>query len=515
MDFNAIRIRLASPEVILKWSHGEVLKPETINYRTQRPEKEGLFSEVIFGPEKDYQCYCGKYKKPRFKGIICDKCSVEVTHSSVRRERMGHIKLACPVAHIWFLRKIPSKIALLLDMPLNEVEKVVYFAGYIVTKVNEEAKLQRIKNIEKEFIEAQKKSSIFGKKIEELTPEQLQVLRTLQEEKRKASEQINSLKPLLILSEADYRLYSQLYPNVFEAEIGAEALRKIFEKIDLFELKQSLDEQLKKAPESEKKKIITRASLVKGFIKAGIRPEWMFLTVLPVIPPDLRPMVQLDAGRFASSDVNDLYRRVINRNNRLRRLIELRAPEVILRNEKRMLQEAVDALIDNSARRTKTVTSTTGQPRPLKSLADMLRGKQGRFRRNLLGKRVDYSGRSVIVVGPELKLHECGLPKKIALEIFKPFVIQHLIKRGLAHNVRGAGHLIEAGIPEVWNILEEVTKNHLVLLNRAPTLHRLGIQAFQPILIEGLAIRLHPLVCSAFNADFDGDQMAVHFPLSE
>ncbi|MEO0084160.1 MAG: DNA-directed RNA polymerase subunit beta' [candidate division WOR-3 bacterium] len=515
MDFNAIRLKLASPESILKWSHGEVLKPETINYRTQRPEKEGLFSEVIFGPEKDYQCYCGKYKKPRFKGIICDKCGVEVTHSSVRRERMGHIKLACPVAHIWFLRKLPSKIALTLNVSLNDIEKVVYFASYIVTKVNEDARRERIKDIEKEFVEAQKKAELWGKKLEELSPDKLQKLRLLQEKKRQTLEQLNSLKPLLILSEADYRLYSQLYPSVFEAGIGAETLRKIFEEIDLYELKQNLEAEIKKAPEFQRKKLIQRLSLIKGFIKAGIRPEWMFITVLPVIPPDLRPMVQLDGGRFASSDVNDLYRRVINRNNRLKRLIELKAPEVILRNEKRMLQEAVDALIDNSARKTKTVMSTTGQPRPLKSLADMLRGKQGRFRRNLLGKRVDYSGRSVIVVGPELKLNECGLPKKIALEIFKPFIIQNLIKRGLAHNVRGAGHLIEAGIPEVWDILEEVTKNNLVLLNRAPTLHRLGIQAFQPILIEGLAIRLHPLVCPAFNADFDGDQMAVHLPLSE
>lgn len=515
MDFNAIRLSLASPDSILKWSYGEVLKPETINYRTQRPEKEGLFSEVIFGPEKDYQCYCGKYKKPRFKGIICDKCQVEVTHSSVRRERIGHIKLACPVAHIWFLRKLPSKIALLLDISLNDIEKVIYFASYIVINVDENARKERIKNIEKEFNEAQKKASLWGKKIEELSLDKLQELRVLQEQKRKALEQLNSLRPMLILSEADYRLFSQLYPNVFEAGIGAEVIRKILEDIDLFKLKADLENELLKAPEVQRKKIISRLSLVKGFIKSNIRPEWMFITILPVIPPDLRPMVQLDGGRFASSDVNDLYRRVINRNNRLKRLIELRAPEVILRNEKRMLQEAVDALIDNSARRTKIVMSTTGQPRPLKSLADMLKGKQGRFRRNLLGKRVDYSGRSVVVVGPELKLHECGLPKKIALEIFKPFVIQHLIKRGLAHNVRGAGHLIEAGIPEVWDILEEVTKNNLVLLNRAPTLHRLGIQAFQPILIEGLAIRLHPLVCAAFNADFDGDQMAVHLPLSE
>ncbi len=515
MDFSAIRLKIASPETILKWSHGEVLKPETINYRTQRPEKEGLFSEVIFGPEKDYQCYCGKYKKPRFKGIICDKCGVEVTHSSVRRERMGHIKLACPVAHIWFLRKLPSKIALTLDIPLNEIEKVVYFTSYIVTSVDESAKAKRIKDIEKEFVEAQKKAGIWNKKIEELSPDKLGELRRLQEQKRKTLEQLQSLKPLTILSEADYRLYSQLYPNVFEAGIGAEALRKIFEEINLFELKQKLEEDLKKAPEASRKNIMLRLSLIKGFIKAGIRPEWMFITVLPVIPPDLRPMVQLDGGRFASSDVNDLYRRVINRNNRLRRLIELRAPEVILRNEKRMLQEAVDALIDNSARKTKTVMSTVGVSRPLKSLADMLKGKHGRFRRNLLGKRVDYSGRSVIVVGPELKLNECGLPKKIALEIFKPFIIQQLIKKELAHNVRGAGHLIEAGIPEVWDILEETTKKNLVLLNRAPTLHRLGIQAFKPILIEGLAIRLHPLVCTAFNADFDGDQMAVHLPLSE
>ena len=514
-EFGAIRLRLASPEKILSWSHGEVTKPETINYRTQRPEKDGLFSEVIFGPEKDFQCYCGKYKKARYKGIICDKCGVEVTRAIVRRERLGHITLASPVAHIWFLRKLPSKSALFFDVGVQALERVIYFASYIVTAVAEAERGRAVKLIEEDYGQALKKAGLAAVKREALKSDQLKVLREIEEKKRAALDELNKLRPLKVLSEVEYQNLARRYPGVFEAGIGAEALRKLCELTNLEQLKRDLESQREETTNAAlKKKILTRLKLVNGFIKSGVRPEWMFLTVLPVIPPDLRPMVQLDGGRFASSDVNDLYRRVINRNNRLKKLKELNAPEVIMRNEKRMLQEAVDALIDNSARRGRAVMASTGQRRALKSLADMLRGKQGRFRRNLLGKRVDYSGRSVIVAGPDLQLDQCGLPKKMALEIFKPFVITQLLRLGLAHNVRGAGHLIEEGIPEVWDILEEVTAKNYVLLNRAPTLHRLGIQAFQPVLIEGSAIQLHPLVCAAFNADFDGDQMAVHLPLS-
>jgi len=504
-DFKSIRLKLASPEEILDWSHGEVTKPETINYRTQRAEKDGLFCEKIFGPEKDWECYCGKYRRIRYKGVVCDKCGVEVTRSIVRRERMGHISLAVPVSHIWFLRGVPSKMGLVLDRSSQELEKVIYFAGYIITNINEEERKKVINEINKEY---KAKSKEFKK-------EEIKQKTNLKEQRDKTIRAIRSLYKYQILSEIDYRDFSIKYGQVFEAGTGAETLRKIFENINLEALAKELFDQTKSASSVIKAKIFKRLRIIEGMINAKIKPEWMFLTVLPVMPPDLRPMVQLDGGRYATSDVNDLYRRVINRNNRLKRLIDLNAPEVICRNEKRMLQEAVDALIDNSSRRGQVmVAASTGQKRVLKSLADMLKGKQGRFRQNLLGKRVDYSGRSVIVVGPELKLNQCGLPKYMALELFKPFIINKLVERGLAHNVRGAGRLIEEEIDEVWAILEEVTKNRCVLLNRAPTLHRLGIQAFYPVLVEGKAIRVHPLVCRAFNADFDGDQMAVHLPLS-
>ncbi len=544
-DLDAIRIKLASPEDILSWSHGEVTKPETINYRTQRAEKDGLFCEKIFGPERDYECYCGKYKRIRYKGIVCDRCGVEVTKSQVRRERMGHIKLATPVSHIWFLRGVPSRIGMVLDLPMQQLEKIIYFAAYIITNVNEEAKKRVLEEIEKEFrskVKQQKiKKSASGKTVKISRGSVLRQLEELRAARDRAKEEVLSLKPLKILSEVTYHRLASKYGEIFEAGTGAETLRKIFEKIDLKKEINNLKAQLEKAnfvdtktssKESQKKlsfqdsneiisnklnkrKILMRLKFFQGMQKAGVRPEWMFLTVLPVLPPDLRPMVQLDGGRYASSDLNELYRRVINRNNRLKYLLEISAPEVIVRNEKRMLQEAVDALIDNGMRKGQMTKATTGGKRLLKSLADMLKGKQGRFRQNLLGKRVDYSGRSVIVVGPELKLHQCGLPKKMALELFKPFVIKKIIDRELAYNVRGASRLIEEETDDVWAILEEVVKNKLVLLNRAPTLHRLGIQAFQPILIEGVSIRLHPMVCKAFNADFDGDQMAVHLPLSE
>jgi len=503
-DFDALQLKIASPEEILDWSYGEVLKPETINYRTQRSEKDGLFCERIFGPEKDWECYCGKYRRIRYKGIICDRCGVEVTRSIVRRERMGHIKLAVPVSHIWFLRSIPSKIGLILDISVQKLEKVIYFGAYIITSIDEKAREKAFKDIEREY-----KSKLKTTKSREAK----KILRIARE---KAKEELTQIKKLEIISEVSFQRLSQKYSDVFTAGIGAGAIRDIFKEMDLDKLIKELEEKLKKTPAIQRKKVLARLRLIKGFKKVNIRPEWMFLTVLPVMPPGLRPMVQLDGGRYATSDVNDLYRRVINRNNRLKRLLELNAPEVICRNEKRMLQEAVDALIDNTARRgQKAVMASTGQHRQLKSLADMLRGKQGRFRQNLLGKRVDYSGRSVIVVGPELKLHQCGIPKIMALELFKPFVINKLIERELVYNIRGARRLIEEEVDEVWAILEEITDKYYVLLNRAPTLHRLGIQAFKPVLIEGLAIQIHPLVCKAFNADFDGDQMAVHLSLSE
>ena len=457
--FNKIKIGIASDEKIREWSKGEVKKPETINYRTLKPEKDGLFCEKIFGPTKDWECHCGKYKRVRYKGIVCDRCGVEVTKSKVRRERMGHIELAAPVAHIWYFKGIPSRIALMLDISPRNLEKVIYFASYIVTDKGTSG-LEKCQVLtEKEYHEAEEK---YGKKS-------------------------------------------------FKAEMGAEAIRKLLEEIDLAKLTAQIEKDIENASEQRKAKLIKRLDTVEAFLQSGNRPEWMVMNVVPVIPPDLRPMVQLDGGRFATSDLNDLYRRVINRNNRLKRLLELGAPEIIVRNEKRMLQESVDALIDNS-RRGRPVTGAGN--RPLKSLSDMLKGKQGRFRQNLLGKRVDYSGRSVIVVGPELKIYQCGVPKEMAVELFKPFVMKELVGRGIAHNIKNAKRMVERLRPEVWDILEEVIKDHPVMLNRAPTLHRLGIQAFEPVLVEGRAIKLHPLVCTAFNADFDGDQMAIHLPLS-
>ncbi len=519
-NLESIKLRLASAEEILDWSYGEVTKPETINYRTQRPEKDGLFCEAIFGPTKDYECYCGKYKKVRYKGVVCDKCGVEVTKASVRREKMGHIKLASPVSHIWFLKGVPSRIGIVLDIPLQKVEEVVYFISYIVTNVNEEIKDRVLEEIEEEYKTRVKasKNEIERSGEDEKVKERLlkEKIEELKDAFKKAKDELTSLKMFKVLGENEYHRLAMKYGEVFEAGTGAETIKEIFEKMDMEEEIKKVEEVLKtkKNPEDQKN-ILRRLKLLKALRKSGVRPEWMFLDVLPVLPPDLRPMVQLDGGRYASSDLNDLYRRVINRNNRLKYLLEINAPDVIVRNEKRMLQEAVDALIDNKMRKGTTTQASTGGRRLLKSLADMLSGKQGRFRQNLLGKRVDYSGRSVIVVGPNLKLSECGVPKKMALELFKPFVIKKLLEKELAYNVKSASRLIEEEGDEVWESLEEVVKEKLVLLNRAPTLHRLGIQAFYPILIEGEAIQLHPLVCTAFNADFDGDQMAIHLPLSK
>ncbi len=504
-DFNSVKLTLASPDQILEWSTGEVTKPETINYRTQRYEPDGLFCERIFGPAKDWECYCGKYKRIRYKGIVCDKCGVEVTRAIVRRERMGHIKLATPVSHIWYLRGVPSKIGLVLGISPAELERVIYFSSYIVTEVNESLKEKSLKELETEYKVKQKelKDSDEG-------------LESLREQYRSTKEELRSLTPYSILSEIEYFNLSTRFGQVFSAGIGAEAVRKILEKIDIPAMIASLRAELEAGEMSDTKKHLQRLKVFQGFKKAELKLEWMLPTVIPVIPPDLRPMVALDGGRFATSDLNDLYRRIINRNNRLKKLLSIGAPEVITRNEKRMLQEAVDALFDNSARRGQaSAAASTGQRRPLRSLADALKGKQGRFRQNLLGKRVDYSGRSVIVVGPKLKLHQCGLPKKRALELFKPFIIQKLIEREDAHNVRTAGRMVDAEAEEAYEILDQIIANHYVLLNRAPTLHRLSIQAFQPVLIEGKAIRLHPMVCAAFNADFDGDQMAVHVPLTD
>ena len=457
--FDKIKIGIASDEKIREWSKGEVKKPETINYRTLKPERDGLFCERIFGPTKDWECHCGKYKRVRYKGIVCDRCGVEVTKAKVRRERMGHIELAAPVAHIWYFKGIPSRIGLMLDVSPRSLERVIYFASYIVVDKGTTGLTKAQVLSEKEYHEAEEK---YGK-------------------------------------------------GSFKAEMGAEAIRKLLAEIDLDKLSNKLKKELEKASEQKKAKLVKRLDTVESFRLSGNRPEWMIMNVVPVIPPDLRPMVQLDGGRFATSDLNDLYRRVINRNNRLKRLLELGAPEIIVRNEKRMLQESVDALIDNG-RRGRPVTGAGN--RPLKSLSDLLKGKQGRFRQNLLGKRVDYSGRSVIVVGPELKIYQCGVPKEMAVELFKPFVMKELVGRGIAHNIKNAKRMVERLRPEVWDILEDVIKDHPVMLNRAPTLHRLGIQAFEPVLVEGRAIKLHPLVCTAFNADFDGDQMAIHLPLS-
>src|SRR5512147_3132986 len=633
----ALRISLASPETILSWSYGEVLKPETINYRRLRPEKDGLFCEAIFGPQRDWQCYCGKYKNPRYKGIVCDKCGVEVTRAAVRRERMGHIMLATPVAHIWYTRRIPSYLGMLLDISRRNLDRVLYFAQYIVTYVDEEARNKALKRIEDEISvsereqastvnskiaeiktkrdhtindlkqkaanleqgydesiaekldpvikegqklekllqgqmgEGAKKAVVFeftnekildagdkvaakhltqvqkivqknleiiegdmkdqrARELEELKMEmgrvkadadmQMEALRSQLEDQTAASsnqssrmrDELLELRPFTFISEIRYRELKQRWGQVFRADMGAEAFYDILERLDLDKLAEELWKEVRTTKSKQKrKKATTRLKVVEAFRRSGNRPEWMILTVLPVIPPDLRPMVQLDGGRFATSDLNDLYRRVINRNNRLKRLLDLGAPEIIVNNEKRMLQEAVDALFDNG-RRGRPVTGPGN--RPLKSLSDMLKGKQGRFRQNLLGKRVDYSGRSVIVVGPTLKLHQCGLPKQMALELFKPFVMKRLVELNHAQNIKSAKRMVERSRPEVWDVLEEVIRDHPVLLNRAPTLHRLGIQAFEPQLVEGKAIQIHPLVCTAFNADFDGDQMAVHLPLS-
>ncbi|MCC7432473.1 DNA-directed RNA polymerase subunit beta' [Candidatus Peregrinibacteria bacterium] len=525
--FDKISVSIASPEEILSWSFGEVKKPETINYRTQKPERDGLFCEKIFGPTKNWECYCGKYKRIRYKGIICEKCGVEVTHASVRRSRMGHIKLAVPVTHIWYLRSTPSRIGLLLDLPIKAIEQVVYFAAYIITEVDEKAKeevreqlLNEYKNLRKKIQDEAGKASADAAArkdkaaIDKLEKEYAQKLDELDAQNKKTKEQLDNVEITKIYSELEYRELATKFGQIFKAGIGAEAIRHIIQHLDLAKLINELEKDVSKATGQKQKKIIKRLKLAGSLLKAGINAEWMVMTVLPVIPPDLRPMVQLDGGRFAASDLNDLYRRVINRNNRLKRLMSIGAPEVISRNEKRMLQEAVDTLLNNSARQGKTVFNS-GDKRKLRSLSDMLKGKQGRFRQNLLGKRVDYSGRSVIVVGPWLKLDQCGLPKQMALELFKPFVIGRLIRDGHAHNIKSSEKLIQSGTKEVWDILEEVTKSRYVLLNRAPTLHRLGIQAFKPQLVEGKAIQIHPMVCTAFNADFDGDQMAVHVPLSK
>ncbi|TAL11013.1 MAG: DNA-directed RNA polymerase subunit beta', partial [Chloroflexota bacterium] len=640
-NFNAIRISLASPDQIREWSKGEVTKPETINYRTLKPEKDGLFDERIFGPTKDWECYCGKYKRIRYKGIICDKCGVEVTRSKVRRERMGHIQLASPVSHIWYFKGTPSRLGILLDISPRNLERILYFALFIVTGVDEDMRKRLLAQLEEEAagrggksgqaiseLEDELKAAINRQK-DELTAElavkkadleaqrtarteeivaaaqgveaQVKELKTgvadetivfaptgevivaagekggkealarlrsvvsaetervndelqsrerdeatavdqkvadlragmedairakreelaeqaqgMKEDNRRFRDELDSLKPMMTVGETEVRMLEERYNQpgrgrLFSAGMGAEAVRDIISRMDLEELARTLHVEVRTSSGQRRKKAIKRLRLIEAFRRSGTRPEWMILSVLPVIPPDLRPMVQLDGGRFATSDLNDLYRRVINRNNRLKRLLELGAPEIIIRNEKRMLQEACDALIDNG-RRGRAIAGT-GNHR-LKSLSDMLKGKQGRFRQNLLGKRVDYSGRSVIVVGPDLKLHQCGLPKKMALELFKPFVMRQLVEKGFAHNIKSAKRIVERVRPEVWDVLEEVIKDHPVLLNRAPTLHRLGIQAFMPVLVEGSAIQIHPLVCTAFNADFDGDQMAVHVPLS-
>lgn len=501
-NFDQIVLKLASPERIREWSYGEVTKPETINYRTSRSERGGLFDERIFGPEKDYECYCGKYKRIRYAGIICEKCGVEITQSIVRRERMGHIELSSPVAHIWFLRGVPSRMSILLNVSLADLEKVVYFAGYIITSVHEDEKARVVSELEAEFKNKLKNAA------DEETRDKLRTLLT------NTKKEIGEIRVGKVLNELSYHHFSLKYGSTFEANIGAEAIYQLFQGIDLEKLKDSTLKLLEKAGAAEREKLQKRLALIRSMIYANIRPEWMFLTALPVIPPAIRPMVALEGGRHATSDVNDLYRRVINRNNRLKKLKEIGAPDVILRNEKRILQEAVDALIDNSIAGQDAPAMSQSQRRALKSLSDNLKSKQGLFRQNLLGKRVDYSARSVIVVGPTLNLNQCGLPKHMALELFRPFVISKIIARELAYNIRGANKLIEEGIPEVWAILEEVIKGKYVLLNRAPTLHRLGIQAFMPVLIEGNAIQVHPLVCPAFNADFDGDQMGVYLPLS-
>ena len=560
-DFNAIRISIASPEQILSWSHGEVTKPETINYRTLRPEKDGLFCERLFGPTKDWECFCGKYKRIRYRGVVCDRCGVEVTRAKVRRERMGHIRLAAPVAHIWFSKTNPSRLGLLLDLSPRNLERVLYFAQHIVISVDEEARREAIVAEQlKQELEIERRCSNAGDELEELnrlvlsytggnTPEtnnpavefapeggepvtellelQQQIdainnqLSTFEADSaaqlKVTVDELNDLQKMKLLAESRNRELKDRYPGVFEAGMGAEAILAILRAVNLDALREQLINDMQSTSGQRRQKAIKRLRVVEAFRHSGsghgegTRVEDMVLTVMPVLPPELRPMVQLDGGRFATSDLNDLYRRVINRNNRLKRLMTLGAPEIIIRNEKRMLQEAVDALIDNG-RRGRPIQGSHNHK--LKSLSDLLRGKQGRFRQNLLGKRVDYSGRSVIVVGPELRMNECGLPRRMALELFKPFVMHRLVMLGIAPNIKNAKRMVERARGEVWDILEDVIKNRPVLLNRAPTLHRLGIQAFMPVLIDGHAIQIHPLVCSAFNADFDGDQMAVHVPLS-
>jgi DNA-directed RNA polymerase subunit beta' len=542
-DFNAIRISLASPDQIKTWSYGEVTKPETINYRTLRPEKDGLFCERIFGPTKDWECYCGKYKKIRYKGVICDRCGVEVARAKVRRERMGHITLAAPVAHIWFSKGTPSRIALLLDLSPRNLDRVLYFAQYLVTSVDGELRSATVDRLQQEIeegiegleSEVQEKNNELQGRLDaesvegspELSDEERSAIgdeiqrNNAQMEESKADlendltgqiDELEDLRTGQLLTESRYRELRDSHGSVFRANMGAEAVLDVMRSIDLEEMQVSLQEEMRTTSGQRRKKAIKRLRVFEAFRHSGNKPEWMVFTVLPVLPPELRPMVQLDGGRFATSDLNDLYRRVINRNNRLKRLIELQAPEIIVRNEKRMLQEAVDALVDNG-RRGRAVSGSHNHR--LKSLSDLLRGKQGRFRQNLLGKRVDYSGRSVIIAGPALKLHQCGLPRRMALELFKPFVMNRLVIKGYAHNIKSAKRMAERVRPEVWDILEEVIKDRPVLLNRAPTLHRLGIQAFQPVLIDGSALQVHPLVCNAFGADFDGDQMAVHVPLSK
>ena len=546
-NFNAIRISIASPDQIMNWSHGEVTKPETINYRTLRPEKDGLFCERLFGPTKDWECFCGKYKRIRYRGVICDRCGVEVTRSKVRRERMGHIRLAAPVAHIWFSKTTPSRLGLLLDLSPRNLERVLYFAQHIIVSVDEEARKQTIEEEElKHQIEVQKKHNDSDSRTEDLR-QKLEALQNadgaesdsdidpeqeakaiqveidaigvqlaaeegqLDEQLQASIDELADLRIHKLIAESRYRELKEQYGNVFQAAMGAEAILEILKAIDLEALREQLINEMQSTSGQRRKKAIKRLRVVESFRNSGNRVADMILSILPVLPPELRPMVQLDGGRFATSDLNDLYRRVINRNNRLKRLTVLGAPEIIIRNEKRMLQEAVDALIDNG-RRGRPIQGSHNHK--LKSLSDLLRGKQGRFRQNLLGKRVDYSGRSVIVVGPELKMHQCGLPKRMALELFKPFVMHRLAVLGIAPNIKNAKRMVERARAEVWDILEDVIKDRPVLLNRAPTLHRLGIQAFMPVLIEGNAIQIHPLVCTAFNADFDGDQMAVHVPLS-
>ncbi|MFC2069405.1 DNA-directed RNA polymerase subunit beta', partial [Chloroflexota bacterium] len=525
-DFDAVRVTLASPEQIRGWSYGEVIKPETINYRTLKPERDGLFCERIFGPIKDFECFCGKYKRIRYKGVICDKCGVEVARSKVRRERMGHIELACHVSHIWFAKGIPNRMALLLDLSPRNLERVLYFSHYIITSIDEEARQQAIKqlgdnksqriadlqnNLEAKVAEMEERQATV-KEINQLRHNFIEEKTQLEDKSVTDIEQLEDFHEKKLLTDNQYYDLRQKYGEFFRAGMGAEAILQLIKNIDLEQMRIKLLEEIRSTSGQRRKKASKQLQAVEIFRRSGNKAEWMILSVLPVLPPDLRPMVQLDGGRFATSDLNDLYRRSINRNNRLRHLLEIGAPEIIVRNEKRMLQEAVDSLIDNGRRG--QAVSVSGSHK-LKSLSDLLRGKQGRFRQNLLGKRVDYSGRSVIVVGPNLQLHQCGLPRRMALELFKPFVMRRLVEQGLAHNIKSARRLVERAKTEVYDILEEVIKERPLLLNRAPTLHRLSVQAFEPVLIDGSAIQIHPMVCTAFNADFDGDQMAVHIPLSK